>query len=822
MFTYLTTYSSSVSIDTSSFYSRRSSYKDTILGYGNNTNNLFESYEFSNDAYTYSSTDKSKSTQFTTSMYGYGLQNNDEGVVNVDNLKIQGYNGYTQSFSPFSVYNGSGETQYGSTEDFSTISVILGRTQQMTFTVHNLGSMLVSTIDGYYTIISTTANGATYSDVGEYAENPDIKDIVSTTFSAPVFTDEETTINIKTTTQSNTTYAFLGTEYGISTIIETDSSIQITYKTTSSQSTSLNHHIGTVFGTNNSFFTLITDTNSLGEQISPYACYAASPESLYFDAENIAKFTSPTTITPYNTIFVEIGQQSFPPNVEPEPEIITTDFSYIPSTTLTNEYTSQTTTASQRILNYSYNGYTSTFFSETTSYTSRVTSEEEVILYSSSALSNHTKKVYTTTGTFLRSVKTQSTQAGLLYLQNGVSDGSLSTTDISVTNRSYYSITDSAEGGVKYGISTSSTEENDTEFPYTRKTIFLSGISVDVGGRDRFGSFMQTQPWFNTAEVASESLYVGSVNNNENWAGIGKIYKIDTGFVYVKSFTETPAIYYYKNRITYNASKLLKNNGIFSSINSMAYKDYEFPAIGIGSTFSTTSLGNTNTEETVSTTCTQKILVGVSYIYDPFIVTFVLPESSDITNSSFSSFTTWAAVYTNGTLSRTLPNGSSQTIYRNIGYSASESYYGYNTTYNSLLTISPVGSLRNTPEYITIDEPKVLTGEADDIATFTFLNSYYVTEIDKSNLATHTALTSYGSTIFSSINYLIFRPKLLFKKYGGFESNKGLAFLGGYSTTDNYDSSNYSSTSKFWNIGSDPQNTIFNFTSYVGSTYIDA
>jgi hypothetical protein len=404
----------------------------------------------------------------------------------------------------------------------------------------------------------------------------------------------------------------------------------------------------------------------------------------------------------------------------------------------------------------------------------------------------------------------------LLYLQNGIFNGALSTKNISVTDKSYYTLTDLIGGGVQYSKSTFVFSEDVTLENYTIQISFSSGISENYGAHNRLGAFMQTQPWFNLAQSASQSLYVGSVNNNENWAGLGKIYKIDTDSVYVKSFTEVPAIYYYKNRITYNASKLLKNNGIFSSINSMAYNDYEFPAIGIGSTFSTTSLANTNTEETAFTTFTRKILVGVSYIYDPYIVTFVLPESSDITDSSFSSFTTWGAAYTNGTLSRTLPNGSSQTIYRNIGYSASQVDYGYNIAYNSLITISPIGSVRNTPEYITIDKPIILTGEADDIATFTFLKSYYVTKINTSNLTTETTITSYNSTIFSTQNYLIFRPKLLFKKY----SDRGLAFLGGYSTTDNYDPSNYSSTSQFWDIGSDPKNTIFNFTSYVGSTYI--
>jgi len=153
MFTYLTTYSSSVSIDTSSFYGLTASFSGTELRYYTDTTNVEAYFSNKNEASVYSSTNKSKGTQFVSLFLNSGyIEINDKTADSIDASYLS-YSGYTQSLSPFSVYNGNNSSESGSTEyDATGSEYILGETIKQTFTVHNLGTVLTSTIDGYYSI----------------------------------------------------------------------------------------------------------------------------------------------------------------------------------------------------------------------------------------------------------------------------------------------------------------------------------------------------------------------------------------------------------------------------------------------------------------------------------------------------------------------------------------------------------------------------------------------------------------------------------------------------------------------------------------------
>ena len=209
----------------------------------------------------------------------------------------------------------------------------------------------------------------------------------------------------------------------------------------------------------------------------------------------------------------------------------------------------------------------------------------------------------------------------------------------------------------------------------------------------------------------------------------------------------------------------------------------------------------------------------------------MLPESSSITDTSFTAYTTWAVAYSNPSVTRIMPNGSSTTISRDVGFSA-EYFMGYNDNRNLFgqpalnffsnnnTIVSPIGSVSNLPDYLVIDAPTTFTGKSDDIYITSFRKTYYATSIATSNNSTQTFTTTYSEGAFSSNGVLVLRSSGLYQRQEGTGTfGAGINFLGGYMLNPNNSAS--SRTTRFWDTGQSLTNTILNFTSYVGSTYID-
>jgi hypothetical protein len=837
MYTFLTTYYSSASKHAAS---------STIFGgFNNGSGTVFneESAIFGgNNNQVYESSITVADNGFST----YVTQNNANGgsfqaevltwSEGGSGLYLLSYEMETHSDRPYSIYIGTWNAlQYGSGDRTVFPVTYEGFGFNLTFRISHFGNYTTGDADGLSTGWSED-NTDPAGVVGTYKAFPDIASPF-TTYTAPSFITESTIISIKTTTQIDGSYTFLGTAYTAPSTVETTATTSIEYQSTTSTTTDVHHHIGTSIDTNNSDFTLITDLNSRGEQISPFACLLSAPESAYILPENISTY-SQTLLIPPDPVFVPLLAQTFAPQVLPVGGNIS-NIVRVPSATITIQYTDLTelSETQKRILDYIYDGNTGSFDTEEAFFSERSTVSYESILVSLSYSAAGTN--YTSLRNTLLSVPSSTTRSLVLAGQRGILSTSIQFETLTIAIPSYQSAGRViAAIGASYTTSTyatASTEEENLKTRATNENGRRQGVYSET-----LGQFQSTKPYINDLLFgpASETVYNGTVVNAENWAGRGNIYFNYGVTDYAPSFTEQPKIYYYKNRITYNASNLLKNNGIFSILNSKAYKDYEFPAIGIGDTFSSIVRQPTNTDETLQTTFTRKILAGVQDIYDPSVATFVLPESSSITDTSFTAYTTWAVAYSNPSVTRIMPNGSSTTISRDVGFSA-EYFMGYNDNRNLFgfpyvlffsnnnTIVSPIGSVSNLPDYLVIDAPTTFTGKSDDIYITSFRKTYYATSIATSNNSTQTFTTTYSEGAFSSNGVLVLRSSGLYQRQDGADTfGAGINFLGGYmldmlNTEFNPDIESRSRTTRFWDTGQSSTNTIFNFTSYVGSTYID-
>ena len=821
MYTYLTTYQSAESIYPSSrdvriykySQSATASITDQILAEQSITNN--SEFFLSTETNGYQTYKEEAENATLLTIY------EDLNQVTIANANLFSWTMSTNSFLPFSVY-------VGETLSFSSIENDAdgnGESFRVFFTISHYGSTTTGTAAGGITsFFDRTDSSSTLYDV------PPPFITFTTEYSAPIHTTRQDTIRIRTTTTTNTTYGFLSTSFTTLKTIETSSSTGISYQSTESAITEIHHHIGTSINSNNSYFTVITDTNSDGFAISPYACLLSASLTNIIFPQDISTF-SQTIVVPENPVFRQIQREDFG-NSLPVPHQRTEQIQ-VSSSTYIDEmpFTLVDTLTSVRILNYLYNGFTASFnTTQTTNYTSRSTENFTATAYSYSN-GTLTFNIFTTSTNILTSILTITQISGVLADQGKLVYSGIDLTTIQKTILEYETITKEFAAEEKHSYATSgvvvTTNEDSVEISYS----YILTDSADGAGQV-LAELNSTKPFIDAIIPPTESVYVPTIINDENWAGVGNIYN-NTSTAYYSTFSEEPAIFYFKNRITYNASNLLKNNGIFSVLNKNAYNDYEFPACGLGNTFSTTTERISNTSETTTsetsttTIFRRKILVGVNSIYDPYINTFALPESSTVSNTSFTAYTRYAVAYSNASVTRIYPSGSSQTTYRAITYLA-ETLAGYNPIsnntgiyVNSNILVSPIGSIVQHPDYITIEEGKIFTGNSDDIFTISLNKSYYVTEIEASNNSSSTYTTSYDGTIFTTSDFLNLRSIGAFYKK---DEDTGINYIGGYyqgtiegATSD----STASKTTRFWDTGESLSNTIFSFTDYVGSAYID-
>ena len=820
MYTYLTTYPSSESIypssrDASEYkysqsYTAESSEELVAIRSATNTN-AFD-FETQSNGYQSYRTEGSNKTYLT--VY------DDFNEYTVANYLLFSWSMSTNSFLPFSVYVGE-SINFTSIEDLVSGN---GESIVIVFTISHYGTYT----DGIAVGGITSFFDFTDSSSIEYNVPPQFI-IDYTEYSAPIHTTLQDTIRIRTTTTTNKIYSFLSASFTAVNTIETSSFTEISYQSTISTTTNIHHHIGTSINSNNSYFTVITDTNSDGFAISPYACLLSAPRTNIIFPQYISTF-SQTIVVPENPEFREIQRENFgsflPVPHQRNEQIQVSESTYINEIPLALG----DTLTSERILNYLYNGFTASFSTTETNYTSRSTQSDTVTAYSYSNGSN-TFGIFTTSRNILKSILTITEISGVLADQGKIQNSGIDLTTIQETILQYETIVKEVAAGAQYSYVTASVVESVDEDGIN---ISYSYVLTDraYGNGQVLAELNSTKPFIDAIIPPTESVYVPTIINDENWAGVGNIYNIDTT-AYFRTFSEEPKIFYFKNRITYNASNLLKNNGIFSVLNKNAYNDYEFPALGLGNTFSTTTerisnTSETSTSETSTTTIfRRKILVGVGSIYDPYINTFALPESSIVSNTSFTAYTRYAVAYSNASITRIFPNGSSETIYREITYPV-EYLAGYNPIsnntgiyVNSNILVSPIGSVVEHPDYITIGGSKIFTGNSDDMFMISLYKSYYATEIEASNNSSSTYTTSYEGTIFTTSDFLNLRSIGAFYKK---DEDTGINYIGGYyqgtiegATSD----STASKTTRFWDTGESLSNTIFSFTDYVGSAYID-
>jgi len=815
MYTYLTTYPSSVSIYPAS--------NDA----GGNIFQLTLSAKYSTGGYNYGITSYAVAEIYKNVTQSNGYQNfkleNANAVVAdgpypYDNYELENANQLNWSMStysnlPFSIYQGKIEKTYYISGDNGEN----GETTKQTFTISHYGSYTSGSAIG-----GTTYSEDGESTTGEYSTPPDFfSDTII--YSAPIYTTLQDTIRIRSTTTTNKTYVFLSSVYSTQDTIETSSFTEITYQSTISTTTNIHHHIGTSIDNNNSCFTVITDTNSDGFAISPYACLLSAPRTNIIFPQEISTF-SKTILIPEDPEFRAIKYENFG-NSLPVFHTIHDAIQEL-STTYKNEgsYILNDVSTSSRILNYLYNGYTGSFSTTETNYTARSTQSESVGVYSY-ANGTNTYNIYSTSRNILTSTITTTEIRGVLASQGQLRVSSIFFTTMQKTTLQYKTSTQSVEANAQFSYTTVVVDIYETD-----NLLFTSSYSQTIyrsGGGETLAEFNSTKPFIDSIIPPTESVYVPTIINDEHWAGVGNIYNFALT-EYNKTFAEQPNIFYFKNRITYNASNLLKNNGIFSILNKNAYNDYEFPAFGQGGSFSTTTEKIFNTSETTTTIFKRKMLVGPAKIYDPYINTFVLPERSIVSDSSFTDYTKYAVAYSNAIITRIAPNGSSETIPRHISVTA-EYLAGYNTIpylipgtyFNFDIFASPIKSLKQHPDYLTIEASKEFIGLSDDNFIISLHKSYYVTEINTNDNSSSTYITSYEGTTFSTSNFLNLRYIVPFCK----KEDTGINYIGGYyqgtiEGDTNSDATTYK-TSRFWDTGQSLSNTIFNFTSYIGSTYID-
>ena len=423
MYTFLTTYYSSAS---------KHARFSTIFGGFNNGSVTYFNDESAigggNNAQSYESFISVADNGFSTyvdqeNAYAGGfLDDTDIWEEAGSGVSLLSYEMETHSDRPYSIYIGTWNSlnyASGNRSVFSTTYEGFGF--NLTFRISHFGNYTTGDADGLSTSWSED-NTDPAGVVGTYKVFPDIASPF-TTYTAPSFITETTIISIKTTTQADGSYTFLGTAYTAPSTVETTATRSIEYQSTTSTTTDVHHHIGTSIDTNNSDFTLITDLNSRGEQISPFACLLSAPESAYILPENISTY-SQTLLIPPDPVFVPLLAQTFAPQVVPVGGN-TFNIVRVPSATITIQYTDLTelSETQKRILDYIYDGNTGSFDTEEAFFSERSTVSYESVLVSISYSAGGTN--YTSLRNTLLSVPSSTTKSLVLAGQRGISSTSI-------------------------------------------------------------------------------------------------------------------------------------------------------------------------------------------------------------------------------------------------------------------------------------------------------------------------------------------------------------------------------------------------------------
>jgi hypothetical protein len=623
------------------------------------------------------------------------------------------------------------------------------------------------------------------------------------TVTAPVFSTLVASLTIDTISVINSSFNFLGTEFSYSFIGSTTSVETYDYSTTTTSTTDYIHHIGTGFGSNNSYFTRITQLDSDDNSISPYSAVFIVPSSETTFSTNAMSESSEYIFKSSRAKW--IGKQLFTANSMPAISGTETSSTLLTETVFSYSYTNTIYTESTKTYTYTFNGDNGSWYTLTediSGTTMATTGEVSIKVYSTTSDQGEPfisyaggVPTYTISGyptTFYTSTN-----------RSGVLDGyatlySAPNLNISTTQMQYlttntktlalvleknYSITSSASGIVsddEYDlISTTSNNSN----------VIVEQISTNYIEDRQFFRPIIVQPTFYNAGAFNQELF-----------GMGNLYASQTnGSGRYATFSESPAVFQYLNRITYNASNFIPNYGIFSSIKQVQEELFKFPAIGIGSSFvenvpiySNTSLSSEYTftlRALWSQPINNKVDVSFYINYDTANTSAVQQWAlrKDVSNYKYFRFPTGTA----GSVT-TYSIAKSFTDYP-LNYIAKTKYFA--TPINVKSIIVPKNSARLN-EYVTFDSSMIITDELNNV--------FFASSIPISYLAgdsSSSSITNFGNSMLSTSKTITIKSVISVVKY--------------------HESVYVPWAGRAQDFGMLNSTHFLNFTNYNGSTYID-
>jgi hypothetical protein len=739
----------------------------------------------------------------------------------------------TSTGTPFSVYYVTAKSSGGATYQYGSFSdgvpyfqdIFYKHAIEISASVHHYGTTF-STIGlrGQQTWISGTDPDISYFTTDNsptatpYFNLPSIPSFTPITmFTAPITTITSNTITIDTTTQTSANFNFVGTNFSYTFISQTTRTILLSHETTRSSTTDKNHFIGTSFKTNNTVFTQWTQND-----ISPYAIFLQKPLSgLTFYASSLN--------THYDYLIKNDPLVIFNPLYQiTNPNFYTASKSFpnsIPSTTFTHRYTSTSTAELSdesnipvKINSYTYDGNTYEWITKSTQTTNTYSSEEYVYSYSYSAREDEVETLGPL-GLSLQAINfatIQDTKSGVLK-DLGISGiDNIATTQLPITRSityTYRTYGDTIECRTTSHISIIGFSTFEGAVSYYTETASQTIIRYSESSI----SYVTNKSFFAPFTGDLPTIYGAKYENQENKVGMGNIYKkYYEGF---SSFNENPAVFWAKNRRTYNATNILGNKGIFSSIKLKEEEKMQFPASGIGNTYEETIENPTSTDETLTYTFTLKCNAEIDQY--PSFVSFVLPEASS-RPSSVTEGTTW--VYGNGKnfiYTSFNQTGGTQTFTRYISFTAGNFDLQYLDSYtiNTFLTLENAtascvlptrsirnilsGTTKNVPDYVSFNsKTMIFLGYGENPPAVEVTNYYSATKITKESNQTESFFTSYDDIISSSSAGWLLKKATTYVP----DSNTDYAFPTKFCNSDHLTQiSPYS---------------LLNFTNYFGSTYM--
>jgi len=647
----------------------------------------------------------------------------------------------------------------------------------------------------------------------------------TTNYTMPISTVSSQNISITVTTESSSNFYFINSQTNLSlreysyTFITTNTSLTLVQYTTTKVSNNASYTtlVGTSVASNNSLFSIITEENSDGFGISPIAGIVFRPDRTTFYASNLsASYEGLYT----NHIVTYSQKPRSAVTFSKTPFDTATRYKMTTATTgtITNiyTYTYWEESSSQRTLTYNYDGSTGSWETTSTNYTSLGTSEDYYLLTTYSNLGDTEVYAIRTTSTveqYATSILFQS--AGSVLDGNAMVDYSISLETVNTASTSI--VTSSASLDVAFSVSYTSTYtgvigqsfntgsgsitsiryDNDQTL-YTRKTDqnFFAKLSIGFANN-----------------IPLSTLYGAKYDNQENRIGLGNIYRTQaTNYINPDAhdgFSEIPAIFGFKNRFTYNATSVIPNNGMLSNIKSKADVLNDFPANGVGRTYTEYSTDSTSF---TTYTHTEKLNVQVDQIPTGYM--FTLPEGSTVETSNTTRYT-----FRYGDGGKGFP-------YTRYSPTSSTTYslqilFGFRGSTDSMrLQYRPsyfdqYNTNSSFPEVIVVPSIKSIK-EIEDVL---MVSGTQITN-DPASLSNRDLITASNAFSYTFIN-----------KTGGTTNSTSTFSRGSYTfsknavlrTIDVFTPSPYANSAfpTGWAIPTQQYPSFLNFTNYFGSTYID-